>query len=141
MKTWKPDTCDCYVEEIYSGSEITGMGQVLRKCAPHAAVADAALYGVLYSNPDGENRRKNLVWKDLLGRFVGSLSETRTKADSTTYLEFKSGVDVRWAYSGVGAVRVLTVTITGVNLTVPQKNAAQSFCDTRFGAGKVVLVN
>lgn len=144
MKTWRPDTCPspgCVVEEIYSGTTITGMGAVVRKCPAHALVPDAALYGVLYSNPDGENKRKNRIWGQLLSGFVGPLSEVKTKPDGTTYLDFKSSVSVEWAYTGTGSTRILTVTVTGVNLTNAQKNAIQNYCDANFGVGKVVLVN
>ena len=67
MKTWKPDTCECLVEEIYNGTQIVGGGQVLKKCPAHAALADNEIYGVLYSNPDGENKRKNQMLRILLG--------------------------------------------------------------------------
>src|SRR5574341_1420026 len=106
MKTWKPDTCECYVEEIYNGREIIGMGQVLRKCVAHAAVPDNQLYAVLHTNPDGENKRKNGVWKELLTRFEGPLSEVKVNEDGSTYLDFKTTVSVTWAYSGLGAARV-----------------------------------
>lgn len=142
MKTWKPDTCDCLVEEIYEGTNIVGGGQVLRKCSVHQAVPDVNLYGILYSNPDGENKRKNLLRRALLGfeGFSLNLEETKTNPDGSTYLEFKNGITVTFTWTGEGDSRVLQLQITGVNLTTNQRNLVRNFCDTRFGVGRVVLL-
>lgn len=142
--SWIPDTCPppgCMVEEIYSGTTIIGMGQVLRKCPAHIAVPDSQLYGVLYSNPDGENKRKNRIFKEMLEKFSGSLSELKTSADGSQTFDWKGGVTVSWVYTGAGSARLLTITVIGVNLTNNQKNLIQNYCDTNFGIGKVVLVN
>ena len=96
MKTWQPDTCECLVEEVYEGTTIKGGGQVLRKCPAHLTVPDDQLYGVLYANPDGENKRKNQLIRALLGYegFSLNLHETKTNPDGSTYIDFKSGVSV-----------------------------------------------
>ena len=142
MKTWRPDTCPdpgCIVEELYSGTAITGMGQVIQKCPAHLGVADAALYGVLYANSDGENRRKNLVDKRLKADLRNVLWET--VLDSGGNLVFKSGITINFSWSGTGSTRVLMLTVTGISLTNSQKNAVDNYCTNQFGAGKVVLVN
>ena len=141
MKTWSPDTCKCHVEEIYSGNTIIGGGVILFKCLAHLGVPDSDLYGVLYSNPDGENKRKNLVIKDLVENFVGKLSETKTNPDGSTYLWFKDTVKADWAFRGVNASRILTITLTGINLTNAEKTAVSTLLAARFGAGNVILEN
>lgn len=141
MKIWRPDTCECEVEEIYEGDTIKGGGVVLNKCTAHASVPDAALYGVLYSNADGENKRKNLIERALLG-FEGTnfgLHETVVNSDGSTTVRFKNGISFTWSFSGTGAGRVLNVSVVGATLTTPQKNAVTTFAQTKFGAGKVII--
>ena len=66
-KQWHPDTCACIINEIYDGTKIIGGGSVVRKCLVHESIPDNELYGVLYANPDGENKRKNIMLRILLG--------------------------------------------------------------------------
>ena len=144
MKIWGPDTCDCRIEEIYDGTNINGGGQVVRKCEAHGSVEDSELYGVLYSSPDGENKRKNQLERMLLGfpddGIPGlNLSEAKRDADGSERVEFKSGVRFRWAFSGQGRSRVLQATIEGANLTPQQRTAILNACEARFGSGKVSL--
>lgn len=142
MKTWKPDTCDCLIEEIYNGTEIIGGGQVLKKCIAHQSVPDNELYGVLYSNTDGENKRKNQVIRALLG-YDGidlGLQETKINADGSSYIDFKGGINVNWSWVGSGANRVLNIVVNGQSLTTNQKNLIRNFCNTKFGNNKVEIL-
>lgn len=144
MKTWRPDTCSCEVEEIYNGTEIVGGGQVLRKCVAHQSVADNELYGVLYSNPDGENRRKNQMLRILLGheslKNLGLEEEKFNEDGSSAGLGLKRGIEYAWSFTGTGKNRILSVTIKGANLTPLQKTAIRTFCNTMFGVGKVEIL-
>jgi len=135
MKTWSPDTCGCQIEEIYSGGSITGPGQVIRKCAAHASILDADLYGVLLTNPDGENRRKNRLEKMLIE--TSSLQLGQLNASGV--FEWRPGLGFSWVWTGEGSGRVLRVTVIGVNLTAARKATAQAFCDATFGVGKVIV--
>ena len=144
MKTWKPDTCECEVEEIYNGTQIIGGGQVIKKCIAHTTVPDVDLYGVLYSNSDGENKRKNQILRILLGyeevKGLG-LEEIKFNDDgSMGGLGLKKGVEYVWSFEGFGKDRVLNVEVKGANLSLPQKNAIKALCDTKFGVGKVEIV-
>ena len=144
MKTWKPDTCGCEIEEIYNGTEIVGGGEVLKKCVAHTSVPDDQLYGVLYSNPDGENKRKNQMLRILLGhediKDLG-LEEEKTNPDgSSGGLGLKSGIDYSWSFEGTGKNRVLKVEVKGANLLKSQKDSIVALCDTKFGTGKVEVV-
>ena len=141
MKTWKPDTCGCLVEEIYSGSEIVGGGRVLEKCPVHQSVADADLYGVLYSNVDGENKRKNQILRILLG-YEGldfGLQEMKKQDGKDAGFGLKDGIEYAWSFDGVGSNRVLRVEVKGSNLTQTQKDSIKVLCDTKFGSGKVEI--
>ena len=144
MKTWKPDTCECLVEEIYNGTEIVGGGQVIKKCVAHQTVPDNELYGVLYSNPDGENKRKNQMLRILLGyedvKGLG-LEEIKFNDDgSMGGLGLKRGIEYSWSFAGTGKDRVLKVEVKGANLSVPQKAAIKALCDTKFGMGRVEML-
>ena len=144
MKTWKPDTCECLMEEIYNGTEIVGGGQVLKKCSAHTSVADNELYGVLYSNPDGENKRKNQMLRILLGyesvKGLG-LEEIKINEDgSEGGLGLKKGIEYSWLFEGIGKNRVLKVDIKGANLSNAQKSAVKSLSDTKFGLNKVEIL-
>ena len=133
---WKPDTCECVIEEVHDpktpGSGVQ-FSRALSKCPVHISVPDNALYGVLFTNPDGENKRKNLVHKFLLEQ---SAIGTSTVIDGKTVFVLKTGVTVAFEYN---AQRVLVVTVTGVTLTTQQRNSIASFCTSTFGAGKVIL--
>ena len=139
MKTWKPDTCECHVEEVYSGTEITGMGAILKKCPAHSSVPDVDLWGVLYANPDGENRRKNSLYRDFLGIDSPSLNLGLSEMNANGVLVLKAGLEYVWSYTGTGKNRILNVSITGATLTTAKKNALQTVCDTKFGPGKVLV--
>ena len=144
MKTWKPDTCECEVEEIYNGTDIVGGGQVLKKCPAHQTVPDNDLYGVLYSNPDGENKRKNQMLRILLGYedVKGlSLEEMKRNQDgSDGGLGLKQGIDYKWSFEGSGKDRTLKVEVKGANLSTLQKTAIKGLCDTKFGIGRVEMM-
>ena len=64
-----------------------------------------------------ENARKS-------GVFAAAVAVVRLKAEA----------GFTWSFD---ANRVLRVSIPG--LTVPERNAIQAACDTRFGPGKVVV--
>ena len=136
LQIWGPETCQCVIEELHD-PDTPGFGvqfsKVILKCPNHVLVADAALFGVLYSNPDGENKRKNLVHKALLE--TTSLSLATLGSDGT--YTFKTGVSFSWSYN---AARVLQISITGATLTTAQKNTVNTWCTNQFGVGKVLLV-
>ena len=54
--------------------------------------------------------------------------------------QFKKGVNISWAWSGLPPDRVLTITVTGTTLTTQQKNAIQNRLNSRFGTGKITVV-
>ena len=135
MKTWSPDTCGCKVEEVYAGTAIVGMGQVLRKCTAHEAVPDDLLYGVLLANPDGENRRKNNLEKMLVETTALQLGEPFEGA-----YRWRVGIGFAWSWSGSGERRVLNIEITGAMLTAARKTQVEQWCAASFGPGKVLVV-
>lgn len=166
MKIWKPDTCDCILEEIYDQTfdsnagdftwvpdpadsskqikvrgrfVVTGIsgGQILFKCPTHQTVDDRDLYDVILN---GENRVKNKFLRLLLGhediKDLG-LEEDRLNPDGTQTRELKTGLEYLWAFEGEGKDRILKVEVRGANLTRPKKTEIETWCDTKFGLGKV----
>ena len=136
LQTWKPDTCGCIIEERHGDGLGVRFERVIEKCSIHTAVADADLYGVIYGNADGENKRKNLVEKAL--RETTSLNLGTQNAEGAW--EWRAGRGFAWTWVGVAPARVLQVSIVGATLTTAQRNTAQTWCDTAFGAGKVVVL-
>jgi len=123
-QTWRPDTCECVIEEEVVDGEITP-GDIISKCSAHSGVADGDLYGVLIGNTDGENKRKNLIHAYLVNELG---------------IEFGETIEYVWSFSGTGADRVLSVEVVGGNLTQDQKDQVQDYADTTFGAGKVEVI-
>src|SRR3972149_7048932 len=134
MQTWRPDTCGCYIEEIYEAGSIKGGGQIMTKCVVHATVPDAELYDTLLA----ENRIKNRVFRFLCG--LDGVDLKLSKMDPSGAVTLKDGVEDFWTFSGSGKGRQLAISVSGVTLTTTQKTAIKNFIDAQFGAGKLSLV-
>lgn len=140
MKTWKPDTCECCIEEVYNGTDIVGGGEVVKKCAVHTDVPDEELYDVLLNK---ENRVKNGLHRVLLGhdeiKTLGLHKMTRQK-DGTDVAELKDGVEYKWQFEGTGKNRVLKAEIVGATLTKNQKDAIKALVEEKHGQGRVTIL-
>ncbi len=135
-QNWRPDTCGCCVEEEYDMDDpqaVMTCSKVIIKCAAHASVPDADLFGVLYANPDGENKVKNLMHKHLVEHPALNLSK-----DSKDGLVFNEGVEYVWSFSGSGADRVLNVGVKGAALSAEQKQIVKDFSQG-LAKDKIVL--
>jgi len=113
---WKPDTCGCSVyychDRARSESSTTPQHhRHTKKCVHH--VADTNDHAGAKEN----NSRKN-----------------RLVERAITFLN-KQDAEFSWAYD---ANRVLQFTI--LNITVQERNAAQSWADTNVGAGRVNVI-
>lgn len=136
-QVWRPDTCGCVIQETYDTADVAGtmVGTPISKCSIHAGVADNDHYGVIYSLPHGENKRKNEAIKAL--KQFADLGDLQQDGS----YEFKNGITATWVWSGINADRIMTVTITGITLSTQKKNQLQNAANAMFGAGKVVIVN
>lgn len=138
-QTWHPDTCGCIVEQEYDpalpASQWT-LSQIFRKCPAHQSVPDDQLYGVLYQNPDGENKRKNLMEKFLLEELVGTLSESYLDDNGKEQLRWRQGVRYEWSFD---RDRTLRVRMRGGVVTGQRRGAVLTRADGVFGAGRVVV--
>lgn len=138
MKTWKPSTCECKVEEIYDGSTVVGMGQVLNKCPAHAGVADAALYATLMK----EGHQLCGVLRLVLGheneptieQATQQIAEAKTNPNgSSAGIGFKLGIDYVWQFTGAGDNRIFQFALSGANLNPQNKGAIKAALAKRFG--------
>lgn len=140
MKTqlYWPDTCDCELEEYVENGEITG-GKVRRKCDDHATVPDEEVYEVI-TGPTGENKRKNIMERILLGYEAVDVgvAEDVTDERGNTIKQWKPGIKYEWSFSGTGKDRTLIYRVSGKKFTAAQKAALKAECDTKFGLGKVI---
>lgn len=135
LQIWKPDTCGCIIEERHGEGNGVEFNRVIEKCTVHQTVPDNQLFGVLYANPDGENKRKNRLEKALIETTGLNLGELNSNG---AYV-WRTGLGFTWSWTGTGANRVLKVSIVGRTLTTQQRNTIQQWCDTNFGAGRIVI--
>jgi len=108
--------------------------RVINKCLAHQGVPDEDLYGVIYENPDSEQKRKNKLEGYLLSNATLGLSEMVTDDDNVPTAKYKKGVRYQWSFD---ENRVLVVNMSGATLNNANKNAIRNHCDTNFGNGKV----
>ena len=146
LQTWKPDTCNCKFEEEYDNEDSTvpmTCTKVIEKCQIHLSIADEDLYGVIYANADGENKRKNQMHRILLGydeiKDLG-LEEVKVDENDRESVNFKKGIKYIWSFEGDGKDRVLVVDVKGAVIDAPQKKLIQSLCNKRFGKNKVKVI-
>lgn len=125
---WSPDTCQCVIE--YNAD--LSLSRVVNACAAHQGGTESTVFNTVLE----ENPRKNRSLKEILDNAPASMIDTDGEGTRT----FKNGITVDFDWSGVAPDRTLTLTVKGITLTTPQKNAIQTKLDTRFGAGKVTVV-
>lgn len=145
MKTWKPDTCECHLEELYDGREIIGMGKVLKKCDAHVDVPDEELYGVIMTNTDSEQRMKNETEALLLGlRGVEDTGLTKEVVleDGSKGKVWKDGAKYEWHFTGTGKNRKFHVDTDLEKLVASKSKVAEIAARTAtiFGEGKIDVV-
>lgn len=108
IQRWRPDTCECIVDERVNGDAPKTLERVVKKCEAHSEVPDAELYDVLYAAPDGENRRKNEIHAWALEQ--PDLSEATFDAETQKPVRrLKPGQAFNWRFEGKGKRRVLVV--------------------------------
>ena len=132
---WSPDTCGCILEytwddSVPAASRVHTISRAVNVCNAHTGLVSLT---DVWNNILPENQRKNLTYSQLLT--ISGMSST----DSNGNLVLKNGITINFSWSGSNTSRVLTVSVSGLTLTTQQKNTIQNFCDTTFGAGKVIV--
>lgn len=119
---WWPDTCDCCIEFSFDdelADPVVTPEIAHHKCAAHAGeTTPLGVWNVIKE----ENQRKNIT----LGQ---------AKAIKTTLTD-QDLMKVTWSWD---ANRNITLYLHGI-LTTAQVAAGQTWCNNRWGVGKVVLV-
>lgn len=134
---WTNDTCGCVVEydwddSIPQDSRTHTVSNVISKCAAHAAISDMTQHFNILLD---ENPRKNLAHQHAIDTIPALLSSTGAVGG-----RLKDTITYNFSFSGTAPNRVLTISFTSVTLTTAQKNSIQNALNTKFGAGKVVIV-
>lgn len=138
---WMPDTCRCCIDYSWDtdadqATRVHTLASVVKKCPDHSLLNDGQIFAIL----SGENNRKNKVRSAALNLLSSDLSDTFTDEQGNVYIDFKKGISFDWSWSGSGEARVLNIRFIGVSLSNPKKNNIQQWCNTTFGAGKVVII-
>lgn len=132
LQVWKPDTCGC---EIFVEKSDFSMIAFRYKCSVHAALSDSDAWTAIFGTA-GENRRKNnLVAR--IGSTVSAVASVDQPTASTWLITFADGKTITMSMSGTGTSRVWNANTVG--FTAQQRSTAQSWCDTTFGAGRIVI--
>jgi hypothetical protein len=126
---WSPDTCQCVIE--YNAD--LSLNRIVNACVAHQGGTESTVYSTVLE----ENPRKNRSLKEIIDNAPASMFDI--DADSGTRV-FKKGISIDFQWQGVAPDRTLTLTVKGITLTANQINAVQNKLDTRFGAGKVTVV-
>jgi hypothetical protein len=126
---WSPDTCECVIEY---NADVT-LSRVVQACAAHQGGTEATVFQTVLE----ENPRKNHSINEILQNAPAAMFDIDAESGQRV---FKRGITVDFAWSGIAPNRTLTLTVTGITLTANQKTAIQNKLDTRFGAGKVTVV-
>ena len=142
MKTtrWSPDTCACVMEYEWDetlpvDARMHAIKNVVNVCSFHSSAAsDKSAH---FSLVIDENSRKNKIYGQLLN--VSNITEILTQDDGSQVVQLKKGITFNWSWSGTGSSRIVTISVTGVNLSTAQKNSLQSWCDSNLGAGKAAI--
>jgi hypothetical protein len=172
IQRWSPDTCGCqivmvkddrdldaefhFVEGTVRDSnknEVEGMV----KCPAHKALTRAGVWEATYADPDSENKRKNLMVKELMEDLsIGLAEDVQTdkveleehpvlghvpKLDATgqpvrqVERRFKPGVEVRHVFKGEGLHRELEMWVVGAQVT-PAMRQKLDACAERCGSAR-----
>ena len=132
---WRLDTCSCYIVEQYDDTDPTytkTLYEVRNKCAAHIDIPDELLYGVV--------REENSTWAIAFQGLLDNASSTVYELDEWGNKNLKQTVYVSYSWTGTAPIRVLNITITGASLTTNQKKNIQTFFDTKFGVGHVLII-
>ena len=135
---WSPDTCDCVIEYSWDSTQPESsrthtLSNYINKCAAHAALADD---NTRWNTVFEENPRKNQALQNILDN-----SPTTALYDIVNgNRQLKAALGFNFSFTGTAPNRVLTISFLGISLTTNQKNTIQTFLNTRFGVGKVLIV-
>ena len=142
---WSPDTCSCVIEYEWDDAEQTEnktltLSNYVNRCSIHSTLQNDS---DRYTTVQDENKRKNITHGLILENAPSSVFDELIDLDKdnniVTYRVFKQNVTFSYSWSGTAPDRILNISISGVNLTNPQKNAIRNVLNNRFGINKVVI--
>ena len=138
LQTWKPDTCDCVIEQTHDPSDPrygVVFSKFIEKCLVHQALSDEDAYGKIYEDFNSEQKCKNILQGELLDNTIFGISETVIE-NGRSINKLKIGIFYNWQFD---ENRKLIIDIAGISLPPPIKTLIQNFCNTTFGLDKVQI--
>lgn len=135
---WSPDTCGCIIEYSWDSTQPEStrthtLDNFINVCSFHQGLADDP---TRWNTVLEENPRKNLTYQGILDN-----SPTANLYDIVNGTrQLKAGITFNFSWSGTAPNRVLTISYTGITLTTQQKNSIQTWLNSNFGVGKVIIV-
>ena len=131
---WEPDTCGCrVVHSVDTDTSQRALVNYIFTCSFHRPISgDSPRYTVM----GDDNIRKNSVEGVGLENFKSLLTGTDPETGAIVY---KSGIAFNWFYSGISSSRVLTVSYSGVAISIANRDTLQTSYNTRFGSGRVII--
>lgn len=137
---WTPDTCSCIIEytwddSIAETSRVHNLDKVVTRCPEHQLQGGNDT--VTWNTINEENPRKNRAIDEIILRAPDVYIDIA--ADGTRALKPNITIDFEW--TGIPPNRVIRMIVKGVTLPQNHFDALQTRLNTRFGAGKVILVN
>ena len=131
MPVWSPDVCPGFEQgkgckiELVPGA--WAVKSILQKCSAHSVDP--------FNEAWEECRRKEELRARVLS--VLTLDKVQARRPDVTAEKYNAFMEALFTWS-FGAGRRLNLFLS--LLTVAEKTALQTWCDTRFGAGKVAMV-
>lgn len=124
----EPNICGC----VFLQNPDFSFAGVEKMCSDHNNVSAEIAYNNWYENMFRRSHTQNF--------FSANLKTQLYNEDITTgTLTLKNGITINYSWVGTEPNRVLNVTVIGFNLPDQQKNTIQNLCDSKFGAGVVVI--
>ena len=120
---FRPDTCGCRFKQVWDRQT----GQILEvtcldACPAHQDIPHSEIWDYVFERPDSEQKRKNLLAKDLMERSALGAGDGEN---------LRPGVKFRWSFSGTGRNRVLHYKVEGAFLSPLQKQTIEAMANSR----------
>ena len=130
-KYYEKNVCGCVFFQLNDGLGNLSYLGVEKMCPEHDNAVGEIAYNNWHENIIRRSNTQNF--------FMANLASHLFNTNESGALELKSGIIINYIWTGTEPNRILNVTVTGFNLTNQQKNTIQNLCDSKFGAGKVVI--
>jgi hypothetical protein len=131
---WTNDTCGCSLEiEKVSGVWIAT--SIYSACPAHQSFNINDIIAPIIQENQTRNFGFDSIWK-------ADVNDILSEVDASGVRNFKGGA-VSWQYTGVAPDRILQITVSGINITNPQRNNFITIVNNSYSgafSGRIQLV-